>query len=182
MLLKRILQLSPFSVLGLQSVLADQLCSMAHIPLWRSWTGISPQKNNLSSLYRSVGTPGCELGHGHTATGYSETGFVHMPTHGTWAPVTTRSGSCALWKGQALRSSSFTFSSFMSLELPFRLPHHLTGLGHHLDYDRVAHCELVCHWAGRATGCKIHPQSSPPLEETFRLWKLEGRLPETSSW
>lgn len=69
MLLKRILQLSPFSVLGLQSVLADQLCSMAHTALWRSWTGISPQKTNLSSLYRSVGTPGCELGHGHMATG-----------------------------------------------------------------------------------------------------------------
>lgn len=74
------------------------------------------------------------------------------------------------------------FSSFMSLELPFQLPCHLTGLGHHLDYDRVARCKLVCRWAVRATGCKIPPQSSPPLEETFRLWKLEGRLPKTSSW
>jgi len=35
MVLKRIPKLSPFSAFGFQSVLAKQLCFMAHIPLLR---------------------------------------------------------------------------------------------------------------------------------------------------
>jgi len=31
-------------------------------------------------------------------------------------------------------------------------------------------------------GCKVHQESSPLLEDKFRLWKLEGRIPKTSSW
>lgn len=75
-----------------------------------------------------------------------------------------------------------SFSSFMTLELPFQLPCHLRDLGHHLNYDRVAHSKLVCHWVIRAMGCKIHQESNLPLEEKLKLWKLEGKVPMISSW
>lgn len=37
-------------------------------------------KNNPNTLYHSVGTSACELGHGHMATGYSDIDCAHAST------------------------------------------------------------------------------------------------------